>query len=306
MIKNIKIGRDAYEQIMYYVHKAKFEISGLGNVRIINGVATVTDIFLIDQENDPTETEMKADAIGKCIYDHHMSGIEGDLKFWWHSHVDMQVFWSGTDRKTIEELTENGWFIHGVFNKKNEHRICYSNNEPFEVFVDNLELDIDESFMSEEKRKLYEMIDNLDNNMFLECDELFKEKVTDKVRPVYPISNGYKYNEHNWNQRNEVDKGKSQVSSMTMTEIYQASSVIPTTGDVKNDFDDLVDIDGATELFHLGLTIPEMIHLQDWYNVTDKYDLDIFEERYGDLCLALEDDDFYADNKRGDYGQKIG
>ncbi len=107
---------------MHYVHKAKFEISGFGNVEIIKGVPTVTDIILLKQENHSTETEMDGDAVAKALYDHHVSGMEGELKFWWHSHVDMPTFWSTTDMATINELTENGWWIHGVFNKKNEYR----------------------------------------------------------------------------------------------------------------------------------------------------------------------------------------
>ena len=113
---------------MHYVHKAKFEISGFGNVEIIKGVPTVTDIILLKQENHSTETEMDGDAVAKALYDHHVSGMEGELKFWWHSHVDMPTFWSTTDMDTINELTENGWWIHGVFNKKNEYRCEHCKN----------------------------------------------------------------------------------------------------------------------------------------------------------------------------------
>ena len=106
MLEKIVIGREAYDKIMHYVHKAKFEISGFGNVQVIDGIPTVTDIILLKQENDPTETEIDADAIAKAIYDHHVSGMEGELKFWWHSHVNMGVFWSGTDNATIKQLTK--------------------------------------------------------------------------------------------------------------------------------------------------------------------------------------------------------
>ena len=138
MLDKVIIGREAYDKIMYYVHKAKFEISGLGNVQIIDGVPTVTDIILLEQENTSTETEITADAICKAEYEHLESGMKGDLKFWWHSHVNMDVYWSKTDDDTVEQLTKNGWFIHGVFNKKDEFKLRYTNNEPVAVEKDEI------------------------------------------------------------------------------------------------------------------------------------------------------------------------
>lgn len=147
-LDKIVIGREAYDKIMYYVHKAKFEISGFGNVEVIDGIPTVTDIYLLKQENDPTETEMCPDAVSKAVYDHHMSNVSGEMKFWWHSHVNMDVFWSGTDTATMNSLTENGWFIHGVFNKKDKFKIAYTTNEPVSAFIDDLNLEIDEDLIT--------------------------------------------------------------------------------------------------------------------------------------------------------------
>lgn len=176
------IGRDAYDKIMHYVHKADFEVSGLGVVEVIDNVPVITDIMLLEQEGSAAETELDADSINKALYEHHKSGEDGEIKFWWHSHVNMEVFWSGTDMKTIEQLTQNGWFIHGVFNKKNESKFAATSKEPFELFIDNIELEIDESYTnSVAKAKLIDKIAELDKAMYAECDKQFESKVTKTV-----------------------------------------------------------------------------------------------------------------------------
>jgi len=160
-MEKIVIGRDAFEDIMYYVNRTNFEISGFGAVEVIDGVPTVTSIYIMDQENSMAETEIDGSSLAKVEAEHIMSGKPGELRFWWHSHVNMDVFWSTTDMKAIEMLTENGWFIHGVFNKKDEVRCAYSNNEPVSVFVDDIELEIDESLVNEDVREINKEIDLL-------------------------------------------------------------------------------------------------------------------------------------------------
>jgi len=144
------ISQTAYDKIMYYVDKCPKEISGLGVVENFDGVLTVTDIILLKQECTATETDLDADAIATAEYEHHKSGKAGELRFWWHSHVNMGVFWSGTDKTAMKELSEHGWFIHGVFNKKGEVRCAYTANKPLKIFVDDIDLEIDDTIYPNE------------------------------------------------------------------------------------------------------------------------------------------------------------
>lgn len=279
--KQIAIGRKAYDQIMYYVHKCKFEISGLGNVRIINGIPTVTDIFLIEQENHSTETEMNPNAIGKCIYEHHKSGMEGDLKFWWHSHVNMSVHWSGPDMDTITELTKHGWFIHGVFNKKNEHKLAYSNNEPFETFIDDVELLIDEDMIDADIFDLYHQIDQLQDKINKDCDEKFDELVTYKPY-VHTYAGTYNYGGNKTLQELKDKFIKKDTTIINFNEIkaqdqtWENKFWVPT---------------GAKELKAYGFSDEDILYTQDTLQIYDLDDMAAFEITYGSITNFLNHED---------------
>ena len=232
----IVIHQSAYDKIMYLVNKTDFEISGLGKVKVIDGIPTVYDIILLEQENTRGDTEISAEAICNAEFDHIQSGDEGELKFWWHSHANMQVFWSQTDHDAINQLTETGWFIHGVFNKRSEVKCAYSQNFPVMAFIDDLELEIlddSEEILPDEDSnlgklyKLYESLTNqtdqvfgliqeeeeiLNKGKFEELDNLYDELVTEKKwTPVSYIGNKVKtsnsYYKDRYGFREEEDEG---------------------------------------------------------------------------------------------------
>ena len=106
---------------MYWVNKSKFEVSGLGTIKVQeDGSMLVTQAILLKQQNTHTHTEITAEAVCKAMFD--MAKEDGELRWWWHSHVQMGVFWSGTDMDTIKELGKQGWIAATVFNQKNELR----------------------------------------------------------------------------------------------------------------------------------------------------------------------------------------
>jgi len=113
------------EQIQYWVDKADNECSGLGDawLDLDKKEVRITRAFMLDQECSAVDTELDEKAIAKAMYEAHQdesNGIKRNIKFWWHSHVNMEVFWSGTDTKAMEELSEQSWFVNIVFNKKRE------------------------------------------------------------------------------------------------------------------------------------------------------------------------------------------
>lgn len=111
---------------MYWVNKSDFEVSGLGTVVVKpDGILHVTGACLLPQVNGPTHTDIEPEDVGKLMHEFHKAKVEGDLRFWWHSHVDMSVFWSGTDMGTIKKIGAGGWFLSTVFNKKRELRSAY-------------------------------------------------------------------------------------------------------------------------------------------------------------------------------------
>jgi hypothetical protein len=70
----------------------------------------------------------------------------GDLRWWWHSHVDMDVFWSGTDMGTLKQLGMGGWFAATVFNQKNEMRSAFVQSAPVRLIADQISTKVTNQF----------------------------------------------------------------------------------------------------------------------------------------------------------------
>lgn len=165
MINNhvkVIIEKPVYEKILYWVDKCKDEISGLGKVVFEDGAFVVKSAILVKQENTGADTEMDAQSVAKAMYE--LRNEPGHLNFWWHSHADMNVFWSSTDHDTIADFGKNGWCLAVVFNHRHEHRAAYyQKGTGFlpELFVDELEVEngrtisyYDESWDTEYKNKV--------------------------------------------------------------------------------------------------------------------------------------------------------
>ena len=111
------------EKIQHWVDKADKEVSGLGDAWIDydKKVVTITNAFMLKQECTASDTELDDKAVAEAMFQAHQdeqAGIKRNIKFWWHSHVDMGVFWSATDVQAMHELSEQSWFVNVVFNKK--------------------------------------------------------------------------------------------------------------------------------------------------------------------------------------------
>lgn len=120
--------RKAHDKINYWVQKSEVEISGFGLVKYDKPSLTfiVTDAFLLEQTCGAAHTDIEAQSLSKLMF--KTKDAENQrLKLWWHSHVNMSAFWSGTDIATIKELGGQGWITATVFNKKGENKsaVCW-------------------------------------------------------------------------------------------------------------------------------------------------------------------------------------
>ena len=141
----IVISRANYDKVMWWVNHAEGEVSGMGTVTYDERAHTFTidEVLLLQQKCSAATTELEAGAVAQAEYamrDHEGAG----MRWWWHSHVNMNVFWSGTDEATIQELGEAGWFLATVFNKREETRSCLYQGKPFQMFSDQIDFEIDE------------------------------------------------------------------------------------------------------------------------------------------------------------------
>jgi hypothetical protein len=141
----IAIKEDVYRKLMTYARLCNNEISALGTVNIVNGVLLIDSVQLFDQTVSGTSTDLSSEDISKFLFECIKSGKNPEsLKFWWHSHVNMGVFWSAIDTDTIDRF-KSGWMISMVSNKRNEFKLRIDLFEPFRCTFDNLSLDIDYS-----------------------------------------------------------------------------------------------------------------------------------------------------------------
>lgn len=140
----VYIDRKVYNKIMHFVDKSDVEVSGMGKVVKGKGYFRVIDAVILPQSNGPTTTDITPEGMAKAEF--LLKDQKGELNFWWHSHVNMGVFWSGTDTDTIQEIGRHGYLLATVFNKKREMRSAVHFENPFtdealgtSVFLDELE-----------------------------------------------------------------------------------------------------------------------------------------------------------------------
>lgn len=118
----VTIYRSTLAQLQSYVKHCDIELGGLGMVEVDSKTNTyhIGEVYLVNQEAGSAHTDLDANDIAKLMYE--TKDDVGNLSFWWHSHVNMNTFWSGTDEATIKEYSANGMCIAMVLNKKNEYR----------------------------------------------------------------------------------------------------------------------------------------------------------------------------------------
>jgi len=132
----------AKQSLDLYIDCCGDEISGLGRVEKIGSKFLITEILLLPQECTGSSTDLDEKALDEFI----LSELEAernidDMKVWWHSHVHMGAFWSGTDTDTIEKF-KNGWFISIVGNKKGEYKTRLDLFEPIRYTFDEIPLEL--------------------------------------------------------------------------------------------------------------------------------------------------------------------
>lgn len=140
------------------------EVSGFGKVVRLDGHLHVRDAFLIKQENTGGSTDIDPEDMARTMY--RTKDEPGDLNFWWHSHHNMAAYFSGTDDDTIKQFGKNGWILATVFNHRDEHKTSLFVNEPTNILIEDLKLEILQPALPEQ--------------LVASCDASYKEKVSVK------------------------------------------------------------------------------------------------------------------------------
>jgi proteasome lid subunit RPN8/RPN11 len=106
----VRIHRHALEKLLLYAERCPVEIGGLGTLVEDAEGLLVTDLFLLAQRVSASDTELDTEALfdflARLVAD---GGDPAQVRVWWHSHADMDVTWSETDRMTIGSLPGDFW-----------------------------------------------------------------------------------------------------------------------------------------------------------------------------------------------------
>jgi len=109
---------DAYQKFRNFIDNSDSEISGFGKSEIRDGDIFVSDIILFKQKNSLTGTILDGDDMALWLNELRKNGENpSDWNVWWHSHYTMDVFWSSTDKKCMEELNYLPYLLSIVGNQ---------------------------------------------------------------------------------------------------------------------------------------------------------------------------------------------
>lgn len=122
----IEIAKSCQDKINGWCKAANSEVSGMGLVRKEKGVYKVYDVFILKQTCGFAETTLDRKSSSWSNLMSQVVQKEGTLKnlrFWWHTHYNFNVFFSGTDTDTINELGAGAsWFLALVTNQRGEQK----------------------------------------------------------------------------------------------------------------------------------------------------------------------------------------
>ncbi len=157
----ILIPRKEWNKIRYWVDISPVEISGVGIVKptkttTVNGKTVITEltvekVLLLRQRNSATLTDIDTQALLELMAEYAEDSEY--IRLWWHSHVNFDVFWSGTDEATINDFHAD-WMLSIVTNKKNENKARLDIYNPIRTMIKVNELVIVDG-TEEDEAELY-------------------------------------------------------------------------------------------------------------------------------------------------------
>jgi proteasome lid subunit RPN8/RPN11 len=128
--------RRVWRVIQGFVKGCDEEIAGFGYVKqLANGSLMVTEAFILEQTVTGASVDTDAEAIARHMTEMIEQGKDPSMmRLQWHSHVNMQAYFSGTDTAQIERY-DCPYMISLVTNKRGEYKVRLDLFQPFRVQV---------------------------------------------------------------------------------------------------------------------------------------------------------------------------
>ncbi len=121
-IPRVVIDLVSWQTINEFVRQCDVEINGFGLVQYDQATNTlrISDIFVTKQTGRPGLVDVEDADLHRHLYELLERGVDiSHINFQWHSHVNMDVYFSTTDEANINRWTGN-FLISLVVNKRGE------------------------------------------------------------------------------------------------------------------------------------------------------------------------------------------
>jgi len=143
----IIIPLESYRKIFAYVDLVNTEITGFADCEYNeeDKVFKMGEIYLLEQEASGAEVEMSEEKVSEFTLQMVNAGKTQLPRCWWHSHANMNVFFSGTDEEAIKDLKNDTFLLALVVNKERELRADITISKPFNYRWNNVPVEIDYS-----------------------------------------------------------------------------------------------------------------------------------------------------------------
>jgi hypothetical protein len=153
------------ERMRHYTNLAAGEVSGLGTVEEFDGGFLVTDLFLPKQTCSPGGTDLDQESVATLIMELDQAGKDpGALRFWWHSHGNLDIFWSRTDEECINNLANGDYVLSLVTNKGGHVLARLDIFRPVRVTLDHVPVSVrsqGESLLDICRQEIRERVENV-------------------------------------------------------------------------------------------------------------------------------------------------
>ncbi len=126
---------ETWQTMMSYIHACPVEVNGFGYVTQTGPLDFyVYNILILEQEASMASVNVSESVLHRHLLEMVREGRStGDMRFQWHSHVNMEAYFSSTDTANIEAYAR-GWMLSLVANKRGEFEARLDVFEPFRVW----------------------------------------------------------------------------------------------------------------------------------------------------------------------------
>jgi len=141
---DIQIREEAYYKMKTLTQEANGEIAGLLLADFEDKSIIIDDVVVLKQEAGTGSVDIDDKAIAEFMKESAKTDKSKitKLRGWWHSHDNMETFWSGIDDNTIDKFTKlAGLCISINTNKKNKFLVRLDIKKP-RISIDKISYDV--------------------------------------------------------------------------------------------------------------------------------------------------------------------